>query len=83
MTLAETLRARRTTQGLSMGALASMIGVSVATVSMWEQGKQRPSLVWDRTMALARALDMNPTDLWWMGVIDRFGEVPEWMEVTK
>lgn len=82
MTLAETLRERRTSQGLTMGALASMVGVSVATVSMWEQGKHRPSLAWDRTEALARALDMNPRDLWWMGVVDRFGEVPEWMEAV-
>lgn len=55
------LRALREAQGLSVRALASLVGVSSVTIWKWEKGdsKPRPRLM----TPLARALDVSPQQL--------------------
>lgn len=55
------LRALREAQGLSVRALASLVGVSSVTIWKWEKGDSRPR---PRLMTpLARALDVSPHQL--------------------
>lgn len=55
------LRTLREAQGLSVRALASLVGVSSVTIWKWEKGdsKPRPRLM----TPLARALDVSPQQL--------------------
>lgn len=55
------IRSLREAQGLSMRALAGLIGVSSVTVWKWEKGdsKPRPRLI----APLARALEVSPRQL--------------------
>lgn len=55
------LRTLREAQGLSVRALASLVGVSSVTIWKWEKGDSRPR---PRLMTpLARALDVSPQQL--------------------
>lgn len=55
------LRSLREAQGLSLRALANLVGVSSVTVWKWEKGESRPRA---RLIApLARALDVSPLHL--------------------
>ena len=58
---AQQLRSLREAQGLSIRALAALIGVSSVTIWKWEKGdaKPRARLIWP----LARALEVSPVAL--------------------
>jgi transcriptional regulator with XRE-family HTH domain len=52
---------RRTAAGLTQEGLAHQLGVSVFTVSRWEQGRSKPDI--DGLYALASALGVKAADL--------------------
>jgi len=45
MVLSDAIHHARASRGLSQGELASFVGVTQATISFWEQGKETPSFV--------------------------------------
>lgn len=55
------LRSLREAQGLSVRALADKVGVSSVTIWKWERGDSTPRR--HLLLPLARALEINPTDL--------------------
>jgi len=58
---AQQLRSLREAQGLSIRALADLVGVSKVTIWKWERGDNEPR---DRLIVpLARALDVMPVQL--------------------
>lgn len=61
MGLPALLRDLRRERGLTLGQLATRLGVSKPTVWAWEQGKSRP--VPDRIEGIAAALDVAPETL--------------------
>lgn len=58
---AQQLRTLREAQGLSMRALAGMIGVSSVTIWKWEKGDSKPRA--RLLQPLAKALDVSPRQL--------------------
>lgn len=58
---AQHLRSLREAQGLSVRALADMVGVSSVTIWKWERGDSRPRP--HLLLPLARALDVTPMEL--------------------
>ncbi len=40
------IRECRKAQGRTQGAMAELLGVSIETVSSWEQGRRRPCCTW-------------------------------------
>lgn len=58
---AQQLRSLREAHGLSVRALAGLVGVSSVTIWKWEKGESRPRI---RLLApLAKALDVTPNHL--------------------
>lgn len=58
---AQQLRSLREAQGLSVRALASLIGVSSVTIWKWEKGESKPRA--RLIPPLAKALDVQPAQL--------------------
>jgi len=54
------LRVARATLGLTQAAMAEMLGVSVATVRNWEQGRVEPD---DAARTLIRLLAFHPRQM--------------------
>ena len=44
----ELRRSKRQSLGLTLGVVASRLGVSVPTVSRWERGRMRPNMTMER-----------------------------------
>lgn len=63
------LRMRRLAKGLSLLALAKLLGVSQFSVIRWEQGKTSPTA--EKLKKLAEILETTPNDL--LGVEDKEG----------
>lgn len=56
-----TIQRRRQAMGWSQGELAMFVGVSVATVSLWESRKRRPSR--PTVKLLSRLLSVTPSEI--------------------
>lgn len=59
--LAQEIRAWRETHGTKLESLANSVGVSVSTVSLWENGLRYPNI--ENLVALAAALSLPPCRL--------------------
>lgn len=66
----ERLKAARKANGLTIAALAGLIGVSMHSVFRWEHGKSSPNA--EELKKLAAVLNVTPNDL--LGVNEKKGE---------
>lgn len=69
------IRTRRAELGLSLPQLEARTGINGSRLSRWERAIDMPSRP-DRLTALARGLDVPPTDLYLLAGMDLAPELP-------